>query len=77
MERSILNFLLQSTKGNLFILNKNNEYVFRNGMMKNTSFETLYIQYGDQLIDYLMELNQIANIVDRKIIYGIKKRIIL
>ena len=76
MKKHILNLLLQSTQGELFIVNKKNEYEFRKGYMKNMSFETLYIQYKNDFIDYLDFLYETANIVDRKIIYGIKKQLL-
>lgn len=71
VSRKYYNLMRQGETGKLFILKPNNKYYFRSGPFYGRCVNAMYEMCKDSFIDYLEELFEEANIIDKKVILEI------
>ncbi len=78
INRQTYNILSSGVRGELFIINKNNQYEFIKTRFIGYTVDYLYEESGEMFIDFLEELWYQVNIVDKhnidRIIWELRKK---
>lgn len=78
INRQTYNILSSGVRGELFIINKMNQYEFIKTRFKGYTVDYLYEESGEMFIDFLEELWYQVNIVDKhnidRIIWELRKK---
>lgn len=75
ISRKLYQFSRQCENGEIFYLDKKGNYCFRYNPFKGGKVIKLYQLYKGEIIDYLHDLFEYANIIDKKVILEILNEI--